>query len=138
MNESKQTSSKETFYNLTLSSLKENFISDFTTNPKQASSLTKIFSDKALIKNNKNINNENKLKETNNENLSFAKFALTISNILFSFSAGSIKLLKNYRTNYNYNLFSAIRYLVIYLLSYRLLVYKNKPMGSLFNIKNWK
>lgn len=126
--ESNKTSSKDIFYNLTLESIKDNFISDFKTTPKQISKLSYTFSDKAIIKNN----------IPKKENLPYAKFALTICNILFSFSAASIKLLNNYKKNYNYNLFSAIRYLVIYILSYLLLVYKQKPIGSLFKIKNWK
>lgn len=63
---------------------------------------------------------------------------MLLSNFFFSLSAISIKILNNYKANYNYNLFSAIRFFVIFLFSYRLLIHKGMKIESIYKVKNWK
>ncbi len=119
-------------FNTILESLKENFISDFDINKSKANEQNKK---NTLISEINDCTDD--LNNNPKENVNYAKVAMLLSNFFFSLSAISIKIMNNYKTGYNYNLFSGIRFFVIFLLSYRLLKYKGTKIESLYKVKNW-
>lgn len=131
---------KEISLSETLESLKQNFITDFDSMKQRRSN-----------SNNENISDLNNYSENTidkqiqntqleikPENLNYAKISILLSNFFFSLSGISIKLLNNYKSNYNYNLFSAIRFFIIFTLSYRVLVYRGIKIESVYKVNNWK
>lgn len=130
---------KELNYTVAINSLKQNFISDFDT--KTSDIINKSNKQHLIYDSEKQENNFDKSESTTGkkpENTNYAKIAMLLCNFFFSLSAISIKILYNYKPNYNYNLFSAIRFFVIFLLSYRLLIYKGMKIESIYKVKNWK
>ena len=128
---------KELNFLTSIESLKQNFISDFETikpNKFNNNKLMKLTHDAEKLENQA----DNHQTAKRQENLNYAKISILLSNFFFSLSAISIKVLNNYKANYNYNLFSAIRFFIIFLLSYRLLIYKGFKIESIYKVKNWK
>jgi len=124
---------KQNHYNTMIESLKQNFISDFDNQNiinKKNHDFSISDSDREL-----KINSESSKKQ---ENLNYAKISMFLSNFFFSLSAINIKIINNHKPNYNYNLFSAIRFFVIFFLSYRLLIFKEIKIETIYKVKNWK
>jgi len=109
---------KELYNEALINPLKQNFISDFETNTLNTAHII----DKTTSQNlnlfigseNPQGNFANEETEKKPEDLNYGKFSMLLSNFCFSLSAISLKILNNSKKNYSYNLFSAIRFFVIF------------------------